>query len=197
MNPQFFRQLLTELNPKTVAPFSTINHHVRGMDYLCLHRSAALTVKLYIIDPAFLDRERGDLLVTPHTHRYAFETWVLAGSIAQELYKESTGTDYGRYDYAAETKRADLVGHCDLISVDAPMVYERGESYWNDTDSIHTLITPLEPVLLGLVQMRDTHATSTTYIRTGTTLQYPASRAPSSSEADQLRKCALSMIDNG
>ena len=46
LDRKFFAQMLREVSPAEAMPHSVINHHVNGMDYLCLHRSDKLTVKL-------------------------------------------------------------------------------------------------------------------------------------------------------
>jgi hypothetical protein len=67
--------MLIELDHIAAAQNSVINHHVEGMEYLCLHRSDKLTVKLYFIDPERMRQQvPGTYLVTPHTHRYSFES---------------------------------------------------------------------------------------------------------------------------
>ena len=46
MNRQFFTQMLQQASPDELAQHSMLNHHADGMDYICLHRSPKLTVKI-------------------------------------------------------------------------------------------------------------------------------------------------------
>ncbi len=201
MNRKFFDQLLTELDPAEAAQHSTINHHVEGMDYLCLHRSEKLTAKLYFIDPARIAKESGSFLVTPHTHRYAFESTVLAGLLRHARFSQLSGCDVERFTYDAETRARRREGHHNLIAYD---VRTHGsntsdDTYWVDTDEIHTLLVPYRPVLLGLVQFADTRPVSDVFIpsREDGRLEFPASRRPTAEEADDLRRRALHAIYTG
>ncbi|MFP3609244.1 hypothetical protein SB778_03905 [Paraburkholderia sp. SIMBA_050] len=197
MNRHSFKQMLEELNPQEVAAHSVLNHHVEGMDYLCLHRSPKLTVKLYLIDPARIGKTSGSILVTPHTHRYAFESTVLAGKLIHETFAEGADLEYDRFIYEPQTKIRIGAGAVGLLrrSAVAHLALSDNDSYWVGTDDIHTLIVPDRPVLLGLIQFADTSPTSTVYLRKGTEMVFPQSRAPSPIEAWALRNQALKMME--
>lgn len=194
MSHQVFRQLLLELDPAIAAKHSTINHHVQGMDYLCLHRSDTLPIKLYFIDPARITARPGDILVARHTHRYAFKSTVLAGKLIHELYDEVPGATYECSTYAPETRTRTPRDRCSLRSI-SKIAHGVDTSYWVDTKDIHTLIVPDEPVLLGLMQFRDTAKTSQVYLPRGHNMDYPESFRPSEDGAHIMREKALQMMN--
>lgn len=192
MNSQNFKTLLHEMEPEKMAQYSVRNHHVNGLDYLCLHRSEKLTVKLYFIDPDLLPVAKEQFLVTPHTHRYAFESTVLRGNLMHVRFTERPGDEYDRALYAPETRTRAARG-----TVDLKPQYEShkpGHTYWCSTSDIHTLLVPEEIVLLGLVQFADTCADSTVYVRKGRDMAFPLSRPMVPVEAELLRGYALGLI---
>jgi hypothetical protein len=196
-----FKQLLLDLNPQTVAEHSSFNHHVHGMDYLCLHRSDKLTVKLYFIDPARLTARAGEALLVPHTHRYAFESTVLAGSLTHLLFEERLPTDGNvieceRWTYQPEgrIRTGGMAKHIRQWNIQTHRSHH-SPSYWVDTEMIHTLIVPQEPVLLGLVQFADTAPTSNVYIRKGSEMKFVESQTPTPIGAWNMRNKALEMME--
>lgn len=72
--------LLLQADSKVLAQHSRMDHHAVGMHYLCLHRSDALTVKIYHITEQAQNNNSG-YLIHPHNHRYMFDTVVLDGFI--------------------------------------------------------------------------------------------------------------------
>ena len=63
----------------TVVANSFFDFHSKGMDYVCLKRTDALTIKAYFFDEdSFKDAAE---VVNPHNHRYDFQTQVLAGQL--------------------------------------------------------------------------------------------------------------------
>lgn len=195
MNSNCFKRLLIELDHSAAAEHSVINHHVEGMEYLCLHRSERLTVKLYFIDPYRMRQQVPDTyLVTPHTHRYSFESTVLAGRLIHARFKEVYGESYDRFEYAPETRAKTDIGASGLETADLEL-HESGGSYWCGTSDIHTLVVPHVPVLLGLVQFGDIVTKSTVYLCKGSRMDYPQSRKPTADEALALRNRALEMME--
>lgn len=197
MNHQQFATLLEEMDPAEMAQHSVHNHHVDGLDYLCLHRSDKLTVKLYFIDPYVLTLEPGEFLVTPHTHRYAFESRVLVGRLGHVRFEENFDYQcvYSKYRYSPEIRERHLV--CDTYDLTPTVQYYmpgKDGAYWNSTKDIHTLMVPDRFVLLGLVQFADTLNESTVYIRQGSEMKYPKSRPLSPEEAEKLRCQAIGAL---
>jgi hypothetical protein len=202
MNERFFKQLLTELDADAAVPHSTINHHVEGLDYLCLHRTDALTAKLYFIDPARTGKQPGEHLVAPHSHRYAFHTTVLAGQIEHIRFateRSAFGT-WERWSYRAETRAMHNEEECH-IGVRSGRLHEAGdyirESYWVEPDEVHTLTVPRKPVMLGLVQFADTRTQSDVYIpaRDNGELHFADSRRPTIEEVETMRARALKALE--
>jgi hypothetical protein len=168
------------------------------MDYLCLHRSDKLTVKLYFIDPARLTARAGDALLVPHSHRYAFESTVLAGSLTHcVFYEEDEGErHHDKFAYKPEGRtRVGLGAH--RLRLDSAITHGADvlPSYWVDTDAIHTLIVPQEPVLLGLVQFADTAPISNVYIRKGSEMKFVEPQTPTPIGAWNMRNKALEMME--
>ena len=192
MNIRDFKVMLREMDPAEMAAHSIRNHHVEGMDYLCLHRSDKLTIKLYFIDPAVIVIEPGKFLVTPHTHRYSFDSTVLKGTLRHVRFTETRGSAYERAVYIPETRSREELGEIDLIP--STEVYAAGGHYWNGVSDIHTLLVPHVPVLLGLVQFSDIWARSTVYVRKAHQMNFPQSTAMTTDEAAMLRERALTML---
>src|SRR6185312_12218927 len=64
------------------------NYHAKGLDYLCLRRSAELTLKIYFFDnPA---HETSDV-VCPHDHRYDSNTAVIRGGAINVIWRPANG----------------------------------------------------------------------------------------------------------
>ncbi|KWF90374.1 hypothetical protein WL95_27485 [Burkholderia cepacia] len=187
--------MLIELDHTEAAHHSVINHHVDGIDYLCLHRSDKMTVKLYFIDPANMPQQvPGTYLVTPHTHRYSFESTVLAGDLIHARFREICGNRYGCFEYAPETRTKTDIGSVDLAT-SALERHSTGSTYWCSTSDIHTLVVPSAPVLLGLVQFGDITIKSIVYLHKGSHMDYPQSRKPTADEALAMRNRALRMME--
>jgi hypothetical protein len=192
VNIRDFKVMLREMDPAEMAVHSIRDHHVEGIDYLCLHRSDKLTVKLYFIDPTAIDIEPGKFLVTPHTHRYNFESTVLKGTLRHVRFEEVRGTAYEVSTYSPETRSRESRGDANLVP--STEVYSAGGHYWNSVLDIHTLIVPAVPVLLGLVQYSDVWPRSTVYVRKGHEMKFPESSTMTADEAARLRERALSML---
>lgn len=71
-----------------MASNSYCDFHAPGVDYLCLHRSPAMTVKAY-----FFDRGAPGQPVRPHNHRYDFYTQVLSGICIHSRFRICDATD--------------------------------------------------------------------------------------------------------
>lgn len=60
--------------------------HAKGMDYVCLHRDAGLTLKAYFFADG-MDSQKAGEVVNPHDHRYNFMTQTMSGVIENQLYR--------------------------------------------------------------------------------------------------------------
>eukprot|EP01119_Soliformovum_irregulare_P007324 TRINITY_DN19726_c0_g1_i1.p1 TRINITY_DN19726_c0_g1~~TRINITY_DN19726_c0_g1_i1.p1 ORF type:complete len:256 (-),score=48.96 TRINITY_DN19726_c0_g1_i1:35-733(-) len=145
--------------------------HTTGFDYINLHRSEELTVKLYIFDqPKTLC---GEYLVSPHSHRYNFTTFVLQGWIRNVTFAKSTPSvrhperNYSKFMYRtplssrttqnedagmATPKGAEFIEETALRIASDTKILE-GAFYYLDYEQIHTIVVPSkEPAMLLLFQ---------------------------------------------
>ncbi|ATI15711.1 hypothetical protein [Bordetella phage vB_BbrM_PHB04] len=190
-----FKTLLEQMDPVEMAQHSTINHHVDGMQYLCLHRSPKLTAKIYLIEQP--TNPNSGFLVHPHSHRYPFSSVVLAGQLEHIRFLEMDGASWVRYSYRAESRQRLYDRACGLL-VHRIEPHHRGSSYFVQPYEIHTLrmITePAKPVMIGLMQFADTQPTSELYLPDGMDeVAYPQSRQPTAIEAFALRNRCLELL---
>lgn len=132
--------------------------HAPGLDYLCLHRSPAMTVKAY-----FFDRGAVGAPVMPHNHRYDFYTQVLAGHCVHTRFRLCDATDpspfiqtFQRRDWTSPlfgeplfqsgwSRRAD-----NTLARLRPMRENHGpgSGYFVSVDEIHDIDVTSETVLL-------------------------------------------------
>jgi hypothetical protein len=134
------------------------DYHVRGFDYLCLKRSPKETVKLY-----FFDGDVSSLpeVVTPHDHRYDFDTHVLCGESQNVWFRETNRPDQGslfeRFAYETPLCGGDgftHVGQTRLIeSVRAS--YRAGGRYQMKFNEVHTIRMLSNETVLCLIQYED------------------------------------------
>lgn len=78
----------------TIIKHSFKDYHVKGFDYLCLHRSEDITIKLYLFDG---DVAKASEVVNPHDHRYNFQTLVLAGTLVNLIFVPTRDVSYPEY----------------------------------------------------------------------------------------------------
>lgn len=133
---------------ETIAANSFRNFHAKGLDYLCLQRSAMLTVKAYFYESA---DGRCPEIVSPHDHRYPFSTAVLSGRIGHFRYEEVGRFPGGSGVYQKFNWRTPLNGGSGFEWQQTARLkrrsiesYSKGESYWCDAAEVHT-ISILEP----------------------------------------------------
>lgn len=197
-----FLELLAKFDAKAMADYCVANHHVNGMDYLCLKRDPeGETFKLYIIDKPY--NPNSGWLVNPHTHRYAFSSYMFNGRLqhlrfrrrdrplglvhqrdwVENLYSPENGTTVICQQYLR-------VAHVEHI--------EEGDKYFVDTDEIHTLklYDDGQPVLLGLIQQPDTKQHSHLFLPAN---EWPHMNTPVSMRcmphmADRMYRRALQLI---
>jgi hypothetical protein len=183
-----YRTLLDQLNPELAAADSMLNHHADGMDYLCLHRAGGLTVKLYLLH--YAENENNGWLVNPHSHRYSFESTVLAGAIRHITFARQKGREWQEHRYDPDNKTVKPGQHVGLEwQAD---LHKPGSSYFVDPMDIHTLQVVKEagPTLIGIHQMADVKQQTELYMRPGETMMMPNYRRPSVAQVEELaRRC--------
>lgn len=194
-----FRTLLDQLDPEEMAYHSSINHHIDGLDYLCLLRTDKFTVKAYLMEKP--DNPNNGYLVNPHSHRYAFATVVLAGWVSHLRFKVRKAPMHQKTDMYTEHRyipdiRKLMKGRDTRLTVDVTETFSAGGEYVVNTDEVHTLrmIGGRGPALLGLVQFEDELPTSRLYLPQGQPMALPHTRQPSVKETDQLRRRIQSLL---
>lgn len=141
--------------------------HVKGFDYLCLHRSEQVTVKAYFFDGPTVGSPE---VVMPHNHRYGFTTTVLAGGLlnrewsvvdgARMAMRERHTRVFQEFDYLTPllggdgfTWRREVLLAENLLS--SARMYRRGETYLSQPSDVHTL-GRIEPgTVIVLTQLED------------------------------------------
>lgn len=198
-----FRQMLMELDVDRAAACSTWNHHADGLNYLCLHRTPNLTVKLYLMERP--DNPNGGFLVHPHSHRYAFWTLALAGRLRHIRFQPSFAeVDELRYmeltfraDEPDPMARANPTGwNGSLLRRDEYV--SPGTDYFVHPNEVHTLkMEGHAPILLGLMQFSDVTTSSSLYtpMNVGANFKRPNSRRPIPDEVEHARARCLNLID--
>lgn len=201
---QSFRETIVKalqhLNVEKCMPHSRINHHTPGLNYLNLQRSDKFTLKLYLLEPN--NNHNSGFLVHPHTHRYEFNTVVLAGCVENVVLKELGNKvppkgkrDFPmiRHEYSPEGVSGKPLGTW-LYETDESGIYESGQSYYLNTDQIHTLRTSNRPTLLCLSQFADLAEKSSLYLPPGYELGAPTGRIPTLEETEAMRLQCLEML---
>lgn len=134
------------------------NFHARGLDYLCLHRSPDLTVKVYFFDGQESQLAHLPEIVMPHDHRYSFDTTVLRGRVTNMLYEEGKeGDTYQRFAWDTpllggagfKHQRETRIGTREMNT------YGRGSRWASRHDDIHTLRIHEQGTILILRQFED------------------------------------------
>lgn len=203
---------LNHLNLEKCQKHSRMDHHAVGMNYLNLQRSEKFTLKLYMIEGDI--RHNSGYLVHPHSHRYEFNTVVLAGSIGNVIFddvgkrpKKSATQHYeesiagggclhaDRYEYSHEDGLTGEPVQTWLdIDTGRSAGYTKGQSYLLKTDEIHTLVTRGEPTLLCLSQFEDRVTTNRLYLPVGMTLPEPTGYIPSMEQMAAMKQRAMELL---
>ena len=144
---------------ETIAGNSFRNFHAKGLDYLCLKRTANLTLKAY-----FYSRpdDAGSEVVCPHDHRYPFVTKVLTGKSGHLRYLEPPPWIAAGLIYQCFNWRTPLNGgegfewsrEARLQCVEHE-THRAGDSYFCQPDDIHTITIQEPDTVLLLYQLAD------------------------------------------
>lgn len=136
--------------------FSYSAYHAEAIDYLCLFRSAALTLKAY-----FFDAGSNDQVIVPHNHRYSFDTRVVAGQLVEHKYGASYapfGEDLTRwrYDCIVDGGTGFSEESPERLCLRSWRRHCAGSGYFNAAHSdIHTLTKVQPGTILLLTQYAD------------------------------------------
>ncbi len=167
MNRKMIQNLIAARNPEDAALLSVDNYHARGLSYVNLVRTLQFTAKLYFFDHVRHNAE--GYVVSPHDHAYAFETYVVAGSMRNIVFDRAApaGRPYYTYQYAPASRGGTGGFAPSGVTRLAPRPYHAlypGDGYYLDTDQIHTIAVE-QPTILFLIQYADTKAETTLYSR--------------------------------
>lgn len=179
LNEDLLQHLLYAVDPVVAAEYSFANFHTRGLTYINLLRTPALTAKLYIIEPGAVQHNAQGYLVNPHNHSYCFHTFVVQGWMRNISFVKSnnshTGSDHRldstlnlqpstqkepweRFDYNSPLRGGNGFIHRGSVALQAirnPVLYV-GDSYYLRDDEVHTIVVPEnERVVLFLLQYAD------------------------------------------
>ena len=169
---------------------STINHHVNGLNYLCLMRSSELTVKIYYI-PEEKNIHYGHL-VNPHNHRYEFDSEVISGRVVHSRFKKVSGARMIEYMYDFKTAQTAPCGACDLIRIDEENHFPGGK-YFVDTSEIHSIKT-FGPTVIYLTQYADSNDDSRLYIPIESKIVHGNSKIMTIDEYENIAREVLKII---
>jgi len=155
MIQQLLSRLASNAEVENLVKWSIKDYHIKGFDYICLHRSTDLTVKLYFFDG---DISNMSEVVNPHDHRYDFDTHVLAGQFTDFTFKESPeGRVFQQFEY-----RTPLLGGNGFTwhsEAQLEMIHEntaaRGQAMSHDANDFHTIRIDKTDTVLCLLQYAD------------------------------------------
>lgn len=140
---------------RSVLDNSFKNFHARGLDYICLHRSADYTLKLYYLNG---DVAKLPEAVNPHDHRYSFQTKVLAGELADFCWRQTdTGESFEMFHWDTPLNGGDGFSWADRVdlTVTETAMVETGGVLRRSHDAIHTIRPLSDQTVLMLEQFED------------------------------------------
>jgi hypothetical protein len=145
---EYLANLYYMQTPPTILENSFKTYHVPGVTYINLHKEQDFRVKLYHIR-AKIDSP----LVSPHNHKYDFNTEVLYGEVRNCLFMEiDTKNQYSncsRYTCGDSGEILPLTGEvCALLPNMYWPIYKAGQSYFMSKNNIHTIIPLTQDVVL-------------------------------------------------
>jgi hypothetical protein len=144
-------------------------------------------------------------LVSPHTHAYNFTTEVLKGSIRHITLTEDGPKDpnlqWYKYKYESFKKpeeRLSFVNETNLC-IESDFNYVKGQSYYVDTNTIHSLVAPEDEMTILLLHQFTDRVSETDFYTTLT--EKPSFKniykEYSAKEVRELLDIALEEINNG
>jgi hypothetical protein len=166
------KNLIEQLDMEKCLQNSFKNYHTEGLYYINLFRDLDLTVKLYFMMPGLVKNRNVGYLVSPHTHAYNFTTEVIKGSVRHLILTEDAPKDpnYQWYKYKYESikkpeDRLSYIGETNL-GIESDFNYVQGQSYYVDTDTIHSLIVPEDEMTILLLHQFEDKVSETDFYTT-------------------------------
>jgi len=191
LDVRMLRELLREPYLETIKEPGFWNYHCIGMHVMSLLRTPALSIKLYFFNeqhPTFSAESPVNddgYIVNPHDHRYPFQQWVLKGAMTNFIFKQHTsenahglrGPSWSMREFNPVTKEWSAVLRAGIrMEVEAHPLMQ-GDSYWLDTDQIHTLGRVEPGTILLTFQYAADASRSVTYLPTGEPLPFQSGPA--------------------
>lgn len=134
--------LLQTLDYDEAVKHSYKDYHTKGLNYLCLHRNLALTIKLYYFREGEYKNNADNMLVNPHNHAYNFSTYCLFGTACNYNFEKIEGKGWHELEYATPLnpngKETKMVGECDLRMVKRDKLWQN-DNYTLHHDKIHSI----------------------------------------------------------
>lgn len=142
-----------------IAEHSFENYHALGLDYLCLHRRFGFTVKAYFFDPDRMEHNECGWLVWPHTHRYEFTHYTVAGLIRHHRFTLSPAAErMWLHAYEADDRSSRPV--VEVTCSEHVEELAPGTHFTLRTDEFHTLSIPGQRSIAVQLQYEDRHERS-------------------------------------
>jgi hypothetical protein len=138
------------------------DYHVRGFDYICLRRDPeGETSKLYFFDG---DVSKLPEVVTPHDHRYHFDTTCLSGRVRNTVFRElasplddGSSQRFNRFNYLTPLNGGEGFTWAEeaWLSQIETKSYGGGQRYSHRAHQIHTINIEAHETILRLRQSPD------------------------------------------
>lgn len=133
--------------------------HVKGLDYLCLHRDPQLTLKAYFFEDGIQDVSE---VVNPHNHRYDFWTECITGIVRNKWYVEGAVATRPAKRYSTFNWHTPLNGGNGFeyvgetrLSRTSQYTAAAGERYFMHYDELHTIQILKPKTCIVLAQYAD------------------------------------------
>ncbi|BCP41383.1 hypothetical protein MINTMi27_14760 [Mycobacterium intracellulare] len=151
--------LWDELDMDAVLENSYRDYHAKGLDYLCLHRTDDLTIKVYFFENANPDLPE---VVNPHNHRYDFQTECLTGMVRNKWYVDSPknlrpGKMFSSFEWDTPLNGGDgfRYSHRAMLWENGHYTAGPGRGYAMSAEEIHTIQVLKPQTCIVLAQYED------------------------------------------
>lgn len=179
--------LLRDLDVEESLRNSYINYHVKGLDYLCLHRSKELTIKLY-----HWKGSPGVPLVAPHNHAYYFDEIILVGDIVNITFTPNAFLESKEYDEHYWVAKSSVFVRPIDLEIKTDSLLRQGSKLSQDMYTVHTLVPMSEEFSILCYQYKTRRLKTMVYPKSGDVINTEGLYLkPSSEEFDKMWHHAL------
>ena len=147
--------LIKNANIEQLMQNSIKDYHIKGFDYINLHRSKDLTVKLYFFDNIISNMSE---VINPHDHRYDFDTFVIRGNFTDFTFEESDKGDvFNKFSYKTPLCGGDgfTFDSETKLSIVKQDTIAAGGQYFHKAEDLHTIRINTPDTVLCLLQYSD------------------------------------------